>query len=93
MARFGYTLYCEGTPPRDLVAQAVMAEEAGFDFAVISDHYHPWLTSQEHSAFAWSVLGAVAQATERIELATMVTCRSSATTPPSSPRWRRPSPC
>ena len=62
MARFGYTLYCEGTPPRDLVAQAVMAEEAGFDFAVISDHYHPWLTSQEHSAFAWSVLGAVAQA-------------------------------
>ena len=68
------TLYCEGNPPKDLVRQAVAAEEAGFDFLVISDHYHPWLTSQEHSAFAWSVLGAVAQATERIELATIVTC-------------------
>jgi G6PDH family F420-dependent oxidoreductase len=73
-AQFGYTLYCEGNPPKDLVRQAVAAEEAGFDFLVISDHYHPWLTSQEHSAFAWSVLGAVAQATERIELATIVTC-------------------
>jgi G6PDH family F420-dependent oxidoreductase len=74
MAQIGYTLYCEGTPPRDLVRQAVAAEEAGFDFLVISDHYHPWLTDQQHSAFAWSVLGAVAQATDRIELATMVTC-------------------
>ncbi|MGN6380547.1 MAG: TIGR03557 family F420-dependent LLM class oxidoreductase [Gaiellales bacterium] len=72
--RFGYTLYCEGNPPKSLVEQAVMAEQAGFDFLVISDHYHPWLTEQQHSAFAWSVLGAVAQATERIELATMVTC-------------------
>jgi G6PDH family F420-dependent oxidoreductase len=74
MAQFGYTLYCEGNPPKDLVRQAMAAERAGFDFLVISDHYHPWLSSQEHSAFAWSVLGAVAQATERIKLATMVTC-------------------
>jgi G6PDH family F420-dependent oxidoreductase len=74
MPKFGYTLYCEGNPPKDLVRQAVAAEEAGFDFLVISDHYHPWLTSQSHSAFAWSVLGAVAHATDRIELATMVTC-------------------
>jgi G6PDH family F420-dependent oxidoreductase len=74
MPKFGYTLYCEGNPPKDLVRQAVAAEEAGFDFLVISDHYHPWLTSQSHAAFAWSVLGAVAQATDRIELATMVTC-------------------
>ena len=74
MTEFGYTLYCEGNDPASLVRQAVAAEDAGFDFLVISDHYHPWLTSQSHSAFAWSVLGAVAQATERIELATMVTC-------------------
>jgi len=74
MPKLGYTLYCEGNPPKDLVRQAVAAEEAEFDFLVISDHYHPWLTSQSHSAFAWSVLGAVAQATDRIELATMVTC-------------------
>lgn len=74
MARFGYTLYCEGNGPKDLVKQAVLAEEAGFDFLVISDHYHPWLTSQTHAGFAWSILGAVARATERIQLATMVTC-------------------
>lgn len=74
MAKFGYTLYCEGNDPRSLVDQAVMAEEAGFDFIVISDHYHPWLTNQEHSAFAWGVLGAVAQTTKKIQLATMVTC-------------------
>jgi G6PDH family F420-dependent oxidoreductase len=74
MARFGYTLYCEGNDPLSLVRQAVAAEEAGFDFLVISDHYHPWLPEQEHSAFAWTVLGAVAHATSEIELATMVTC-------------------
>jgi len=74
MARFGYTLYCEGNDPRDLVRQAVTAEETGFDFLVISDHYHPWLTDQSHAGFAWSILGAVAQATSRIKLATMVTC-------------------
>jgi G6PDH family F420-dependent oxidoreductase len=74
MARYGYTLFCEGNDPRDLVRQAVAAEEAGFEFLVISDHYHPWLPEQSHSGFAWSILGAVAQATESIELATMVTC-------------------
>lgn len=72
--KFGYTLFCEGFDPRDLVRQAVLAEEAGFDFLVISDHFHPWLPEQSHSAFAWSVLGAVAQATSKIKLATMVTC-------------------
>lgn len=74
MTRFGYTLFCEGNDPRNLVLQAIMAEEAGFDFLVISDHYHPWLTTQTNAGFAWSILGAVAQATTKIQLATMVTC-------------------
>jgi G6PDH family F420-dependent oxidoreductase len=74
MIEFGYTLYCEGNDPASLVRQAVAAEDAGFDFLVISDHYHPWLGEQEHSGFAWTILGAVAQATSRIRLATMVTC-------------------
>lgn len=72
--RYGYTLYCEGNAPRSLIEQAVMAEEAGFDFLVISDHFHPWLNEQEHAGFAWSILGAVAHATRNIKLATMVTC-------------------
>jgi G6PDH family F420-dependent oxidoreductase len=71
---FGYTLYCEGNDPKSLITQAVMAEEAGFDFLVISDHYHPWLDEQTNAGFAWSILGAVAHATSRVQLATMVTC-------------------
>lgn len=74
MQQFGYTLYCEGNAPEELVKQAVLAEAAGFDFLVISDHYHPWLTNQKHAGFAWSILGAITHATERIQLATMVTC-------------------
>jgi G6PDH family F420-dependent oxidoreductase len=74
MANFGYTLMCEQTAPCDLVDDAVRAEEAGYDFAAISDHYNPWLVEQGHSPFAWSVLGAVAYATQNLELMTMVTC-------------------
>ncbi|MBI4942633.1 MAG: TIGR03557 family F420-dependent LLM class oxidoreductase [Actinobacteria bacterium] len=72
--QIGYTLMCEQAGPRDLVRFAAEAEEAGFPFAVMSDHYFPWLDSQGHSSYAWSVLGAVAQATQRLELMTYVTC-------------------
>ena len=60
--------------PNELVTLALEAEDAGFDFLVMSDHYHPWLGEHEHSPFAWSVLGAVASRTSTIGLATMVTC-------------------
>jgi G6PDH family F420-dependent oxidoreductase len=74
MTSFGYTLLCEQRGPRELVADAVAAERAGFDFEVISDHYFPWLAEMGHSPNAWSVLGAVASATERVGLMTYVTC-------------------
>jgi G6PDH family F420-dependent oxidoreductase len=74
MTRFGYTLMTEQSGPRELVAYAVAAERAGFDFEVSSDHYSPWLTEQGHAPYAWAVLGAVAQATERVGLMTYVTC-------------------
>ena len=74
MTQFGYTLMSEQSAPRDLVKYSVAAEQAGFDFEVCSDHYSPWLMSEGHSPYAWSVLGAVAQATSRVELATYVTC-------------------
>jgi G6PDH family F420-dependent oxidoreductase len=74
MTRFGYTLMTEQSGPRELVGYGVAAERAGFDFEVSSDHYSPWLTTQGHAPFAWSVLGAVAHATERVELMTYVTC-------------------
>ena len=74
MTRFGYTLMTEQSGPRELVGYALDAERAGFDFEVCSDHYSPWLTEQGHAPYAWSVLGAVAHATERVELMTYVTC-------------------
>ncbi|MCW2759559.1 MAG: fgd1 2 [Nocardioidaceae bacterium] len=74
MTRFGYTLMTEQSGPKQLVEYAVGAERAGFDFEVSSDHYSPWLASQGHAPYAWTVLGAVAQATERVELMTYVTC-------------------
>ena len=74
MVAFGYTLMTEQRGPRELVADAVAAEQAGFDFEVISDHYFPWLDAQGHAPNAWAVLGAVATATQRVPLMTYVTC-------------------
>jgi G6PDH family F420-dependent oxidoreductase len=72
--QLGYKLMTETTDPRELVRNARLAEAAGFDFVSISDHYHPWLESHGHSAFAWSVLGAVATATTEIGISTGLTC-------------------
>jgi G6PDH family F420-dependent oxidoreductase len=74
MATYGYKLMSEEHGPRELVRNACRAEEAGFDFVAISDHFHPWLSSQGHSPFAWTVLGAVAARTQKVKLATAVTC-------------------
>ncbi|MFI8519823.1 LLM class F420-dependent oxidoreductase [Streptomyces sp. NPDC085481] len=74
MVLFGYTMMTEQAGPRELVAHAVGAEKAGFDFSVISDHTFPWLESQGHAPYAWSVLGAAAQATATLPLMTFVTC-------------------
>jgi G6PDH family F420-dependent oxidoreductase len=72
--RFGLKLMCELRDARTLVRQAQAAEEAGFEFAAISDHIHPWLPEHSHSPFAWSVLGAVAAKTSKLDLATGLTC-------------------
>jgi G6PDH family F420-dependent oxidoreductase len=70
----GYALSSEEHPPRDLVRDAVRAEEAGFEFALVSDHFHPWIDRQGHSPFVWTVLGAIAVSTETLEVGTGVTC-------------------
>jgi G6PDH family F420-dependent oxidoreductase len=76
MLKLGYKLMSEEHGPADLVRNAQRAEQAGFDFAAISDHFSPWLEEQGHAPLAWSVLGAVANATRRIGLMTAVTCPS-----------------
>jgi G6PDH family F420-dependent oxidoreductase len=70
----GYSLSSEEHAPDALVAHAVAAEAAGFAFALISDHYHPWTTPHGQSPFVWAVLGAIAARTERLRVGTGVTC-------------------
>jgi G6PDH family F420-dependent oxidoreductase len=80
--QLGYTLMTEQSGPKDLVSHAVGAEETGFDFAVSSDHFFPWLDEMGHSPNAWVTLGAVAQATSRMDLMTYVTCPTMRYRPP-----------
>lgn len=74
MVQVGYTLSSEEQQGPALIAQAQAAEEAGFDFAVISDHFHPWIDAQGQSPFVWSILGGIAATTSRIRVGTGVTC-------------------
>jgi G6PDH family F420-dependent oxidoreductase len=71
--KIGYTLASEDHGPKDLVEQARRAQAAGFHGLWISDHYHPWIDEQGHSPFVWSVIGAVAEATN-LPVTTGVTC-------------------
>jgi G6PDH family F420-dependent oxidoreductase len=74
MAELGYALSSEEHGPNDLVRNAARAEEAGFGFALISDHYHPWIGTQGEASFVWTVLGGIARETDDIRVGTGVTC-------------------
>jgi len=74
MVSIGYALSSEEHPAPDLIGHAVRAEQAGFEYAMISDHYHPWIREQGQSSFVWSVLGGIAHATETLKVGTGVTC-------------------
>src|SRR4051794_8748551 len=70
----GYALSSEEQDPQSLVALARRAEECGFEFALISDHFHPWIDRQGNGSFVWAVIGAIAEAPDRLRLGTGVTC-------------------
>jgi G6PDH family F420-dependent oxidoreductase len=74
MTSWGYTLSSEEFGPLELGHNAVAAEEAGFDFLTVSDHFHPWTESQGHSPFAWTTIGAAGALTSRVRIGTGVTC-------------------
>jgi coenzyme F420-dependent glucose-6-phosphate dehydrogenase len=74
MPEIGFALSSEEHGPRELVEQARRAEQAGFTFCLVSDHFHPWVDRQGHSPFVWSVIGGIAQVTDRIRVGTGVTC-------------------
>jgi coenzyme F420-dependent glucose-6-phosphate dehydrogenase len=77
----GYALSSEEHAPAGLVRYAVLAEERGFSYALVSDHFHPWTDRQGQSAFVWAVIGAIAEATESLRLGTGVTCPTMRTHP------------
>jgi G6PDH family F420-dependent oxidoreductase len=74
MIQIGYKLCSEEQSPEQLLECAQRAEETGFSFAMISDHFHPWIDRQGQSSFVWTVLGGIAQVTERMRIGTAVTC-------------------
>lgn len=78
MTQFAYFLGHEQFQPEVLVGHAVAAEKAGFDMVVVSEHFHPWVDDHGAAGFAFSTLGAIAEATTRIGIATGVT----------TPLWR-----
>lgn len=73
MVQLGYAISSEEHRPNALVDNAVKAEQTGFGFALISDHFHPWMDSQGQSPFVWSVIGGIAQRTSQLRLGTGVT--------------------
>jgi coenzyme F420-dependent glucose-6-phosphate dehydrogenase len=74
VVELGYSLSCEEHGASDLVRFAARAEQAGFGYASISDHFHPWIDEQGQSPFVWSVLGGIANATSTLRVGTGVTC-------------------
>lgn len=78
MTKFAYFCGHEQWQPEELVRHAVLAEKAGFDMVVVSEHFHPWVDDESAAGFAFSTIGAMAQATSKLEFATGVT----------TPLWR-----
>jgi coenzyme F420-dependent glucose-6-phosphate dehydrogenase len=72
--RWGYTCSSEEFEASELVRHAEMAEDVGFEFVTVSDHFHPWTQSQGHSPFAWSTVGGIAARTRQVDIGTGVTC-------------------
>jgi G6PDH family F420-dependent oxidoreductase len=79
--RIGYHLSSEEHRPAPMMEWAQRAEELGFEFITVSDHFHPWTRQQGQSPFVWSVLGGLAQVTDRVEVGTAVTCPTVRTHP------------
>jgi coenzyme F420-dependent glucose-6-phosphate dehydrogenase len=81
MVQIGYAISSEEHHPTDIIRHAQLAEDAGFAFISISDHYHPWIDAQGHAPFVWAVIGGIAATTKRIPLGTGVTCPTVRTHP------------
>lgn len=73
MAQFGWKAGPEQYPPTELLDYAITADQAGFDFLDVSDHFHPW-SEEGQACFTWTWLGAVAARTSTIHMGPGLTC-------------------
>lgn len=73
MVQLGWKAGPEQFPPVDLLNYAIAAEQAGFDFLEVSDHFNPWSEAGQ-ACFSWTWLGAAAARTSKIAMGTGVTC-------------------
>ena len=64
MTIVGWHASHEQIPPSELLRTVQLAEQAGFDAAMSSDHFSPWSERQGESGFAWSWLGAAMATTD-----------------------------
>ena len=74
MPQFAYFCGHEQFQPEVLLEHAVLAESVGFDALTVSDHFHPWVDDASACGFAWTWMGALAARTNRVRIATAVTC-------------------
>jgi G6PDH family F420-dependent oxidoreductase len=74
MVEIGYALSSEAHAPNDVIRYMRLAEEAGFAFACLTDHYHPWVEQQGQNPFIWSIIGGIAHATQHLRLVIALTC-------------------
>lgn len=72
MTKFYYFLSTEQFQPEVLVEHAVLAEKAGFDGVMISEHFHPWVDDVAANGNAFTILGGIAEKTSKVKLATGV---------------------
>jgi coenzyme F420-dependent glucose-6-phosphate dehydrogenase len=72
MTRLGYKASAEQFGPRELLEFSVLAEQVGLDSVAVSDHFQPWRHKTGHAPNSLVWLGALAQATERVQMLTSV---------------------
>lgn len=70
--KLGYKASAEQFGARDLVEYGVLAEQAGMDSAVVSDHFQPWRHNGGHAPFSLAWMTAVGERTSTITLGTSV---------------------
>jgi coenzyme F420-dependent glucose-6-phosphate dehydrogenase len=72
MTKLGYKASAEQFAPRELLEFSQLAEQVGLDSVAVSDHFQPWRHKTGHAPNSLVWLGALAQATERVQMLTSV---------------------